>query len=271
MRAAVGLQRAKALDMQHKIGSLTLGKQADLIVIEQRALNFAPLLRPVNQIMFNGQPQHVEWVFVAGRALKEKGKVTGVNQGPLLKAAQIDRPHHAFHPAVTALPARGRSAGRDVKAQPGPSFLRPTEALGRAPDVLAKAAGPEQAMAVAIHRWGEQHQQAVVALGDAVYAASPAAYQEWQIAADAHLKDSLRLVACEEAGGQTVGYGCLWPVHQGHVRLHLVVQRCCRGLAGPPPSQLRQVRSVQAHRPGRRVGRRPQRCPCQCPWFHQSR
>ena len=56
-------------------------------------------------------------------------------------------------------------------------------------------------MAVAIHRWGEQHQPAVVALGQAVYAASPAVYQEWQVAADAHGKDSLRLAACEEAGG----------------------------------------------------------------------
>jgi 5-methylthioadenosine/S-adenosylhomocysteine deaminase len=111
MRAAVGLQRAtsraadrsptvaevlraatlggaEALDMQHKIGSLTRGKQADLIVIEQRALNFAPLLHPVNQIVFNGQPQNVQWVFVAGRALKEKGRVTGVDHGALLKAAQ---------------------------------------------------------------------------------------------------------------------------------------------------------------------------------------
>jgi len=116
MRAAVGLQRAKslnadtsptvaevlraatmggaeALDMQHKIGSLTPGKQADLIVIEQRALNFAPLLHPVNQIVFNGQPQNVEWVFVAGRALKEKGRVKGVDQGELLKAAQIATDH----------------------------------------------------------------------------------------------------------------------------------------------------------------------------------
>jgi 5-methylthioadenosine/S-adenosylhomocysteine deaminase len=57
-------------------------------VIEQRALNFAPLLHPVNQIVFNGQPQNVKWVFVAGRALKEKGRVMGVDHGALLKAAQ---------------------------------------------------------------------------------------------------------------------------------------------------------------------------------------
>jgi len=112
MRAAVGLQRAKsfapnasptvaavlraatlggaeALDMENQIGSLTPGKQADAIVIEPHALTFAPLLRTVNQIVFNGQPQHVQWVFVAGRALKEMGRVQGVDQGELLKAAQI--------------------------------------------------------------------------------------------------------------------------------------------------------------------------------------
>ena len=60
---------------------------------EQRALNFAPLLHPVNQIVFNGQPQNVKWVFVAGRALKEKGRVKGVDQDELLKAAQIATDH----------------------------------------------------------------------------------------------------------------------------------------------------------------------------------
>jgi 5-methylthioadenosine/S-adenosylhomocysteine deaminase len=118
MRAAVGLQRAKSLDadesptvaevlravtlggaetldMEHQIGSLTPGKQADLIVLEQRALNFAPLLRPVNQIVFNGQPQNVAWVFVAGRALKEKGKLKGVDVGALIKAAQTATDHIA--------------------------------------------------------------------------------------------------------------------------------------------------------------------------------
>jgi 5-methylthioadenosine/S-adenosylhomocysteine deaminase len=57
-------------------------------MIEQRAVNFAPLLHPVNQIVFNGQPQNVKWVFVAGRALKEKGRLTGVDHDALLKAAQ---------------------------------------------------------------------------------------------------------------------------------------------------------------------------------------
>src|SRR5262249_26161192 len=111
MRVAVGLQRAtsrdagesptvaevlraatlggaEALDMEHQIGSLTPGKQADLIVIEQRALNFTPVLRPVNQIVFNGQPQNVKYVFVAGRLLKQNGNLVGVNVGTLIQDAQ---------------------------------------------------------------------------------------------------------------------------------------------------------------------------------------
>src|SRR5262249_33397284 len=111
MRAAVRLQRAKSLDahesptvaevlraatlggaetldMESQIGSLTPGKQADVIVLEPRTLNFAPQMQRVNQIVFNGQPQNVAWVFVAGRVLKEKGKLKGVDVGQLINAAQ---------------------------------------------------------------------------------------------------------------------------------------------------------------------------------------
>jgi 5-methylthioadenosine/S-adenosylhomocysteine deaminase len=118
MRAAVGLQRAKSLDphisptvaevlraatmggaetldMDSQIGSLTPGKQADVIVIDPRTLNFAPQMAQINQIVLNGQPQNVEWVFVAGRPLKEKGKLKGVDVGAMIEAAQIATDHIA--------------------------------------------------------------------------------------------------------------------------------------------------------------------------------
>jgi 5-methylthioadenosine/S-adenosylhomocysteine deaminase len=62
-------------------------------VIDPRALNFAPWLRPVNQIVFNGQPQNVAWVFVAGRVLKVDGKVKGVDERELIEAAQTAIDH----------------------------------------------------------------------------------------------------------------------------------------------------------------------------------
>jgi 5-methylthioadenosine/S-adenosylhomocysteine deaminase len=92
LRAAT-MGGAEVLDMESEIGSLTPGKQADVIVIDMQALNFALVLRPVAQIVFNGQTQHVQWVFVAGRVLKENGKVTGVNERKLVEAAQAATDH----------------------------------------------------------------------------------------------------------------------------------------------------------------------------------
>lgn len=110
MKAAVGLQRAVSHDPAHfptppdvlrmatlggaevlgldgAIGSLTPGKQADLQVINPAELDFAPQLDWVSQLVFNGQPANVEWVFVAGRALKRDGRVLG-DQARVIADAQ---------------------------------------------------------------------------------------------------------------------------------------------------------------------------------------
>lgn len=111
MRAAVGLQRArtlrpdvyptvsdalrmatvdgaKLLDMSDRVGSLTPGKQADLIILDPEKFNFAPRGDWVSQIVFNGQPRNVEWVFVGGQVLKNNGKILGVNPAKVIEAAQ---------------------------------------------------------------------------------------------------------------------------------------------------------------------------------------
>jgi 5-methylthioadenosine/S-adenosylhomocysteine deaminase len=111
MRVAVGLQRAtslnargtptivevlraatlggaEVLDMASQIGSLTPGKQADVIVIDPRALNFAPSVALVNQLITNGQPHNVTYVFVAGQPLKSNGHLVGVNVGRVIQDAQ---------------------------------------------------------------------------------------------------------------------------------------------------------------------------------------
>ncbi|SDY63221.1 amidohydrolase family protein [Nitrosomonas sp. Nm33] len=111
MRAALGLQRAislqagifprvadvlrmatvdgaKLLDMFDRIGSLTPGKKADLIIINPENVNFAPSFEWVNQIVFNGQPVNVEWVFIDGRSLKRKGELVDVDPEAIMEAAQ---------------------------------------------------------------------------------------------------------------------------------------------------------------------------------------
>ncbi len=111
MRAAVGLQRAKtlqadiyptvvdvlrmatlggaeALDLGDRIGSLTPGKKADLMIIDPSGVNFAPRFDWVSQLVFNTQPSNVTFVFVDGRALKANGQFIGLSRMEVVKAAE---------------------------------------------------------------------------------------------------------------------------------------------------------------------------------------
>jgi 5-methylthioadenosine/S-adenosylhomocysteine deaminase len=83
-----GMGGAETLDQEDKIGSLTPGKQADLIIIDPGALNFAPQLEQINQIVFTAQPDNVTWVFVAGKPLKQNGQLVGVDLKQVLRDAQ---------------------------------------------------------------------------------------------------------------------------------------------------------------------------------------
>jgi 5-methylthioadenosine/S-adenosylhomocysteine deaminase len=111
MRVAVGLQRAstlsatayptindalrlatmggaEALDMADQIGSLTPGKKADLIVIDPSGINFAARFDWISQIVLNGQPANVEWVFIDGKARKANGRLAGVNTEKIVDSAE---------------------------------------------------------------------------------------------------------------------------------------------------------------------------------------
>jgi 5-methylthioadenosine/S-adenosylhomocysteine deaminase len=110
MRVAVGLQRAtslqasvfptvpdvlrmatlggaEVLDMASHIGSLTPGKQADVLILDPGRANFAPRLNWVNQLVFNGQPANVDWVFVDGQPLKAGGRVLDIDPTSIVQAA----------------------------------------------------------------------------------------------------------------------------------------------------------------------------------------
>jgi 5-methylthioadenosine/S-adenosylhomocysteine deaminase len=79
---------AKLLGLFDRLGSLTPGKQADLIILNPETINFAPRWDWLSQIVFNGQPRNVEWVFVAGQPLKKQGKLVGVSPSMIVAAAQ---------------------------------------------------------------------------------------------------------------------------------------------------------------------------------------
>ena len=69
------INNARALRLDQRIGSLTPGKQADLIMIRRDALHMVSAQDPVQSVVHYAQPSDVDTVMVAGRMVKEGGRM----------------------------------------------------------------------------------------------------------------------------------------------------------------------------------------------------
>jgi 5-methylthioadenosine/S-adenosylhomocysteine deaminase len=79
---------AHAMGLEHRIGSLTPGKQADIIVIGGRRLNMVPMTDPVGCIVAQANPSNVQHVLVGGRFVKRDGELVGVDLAHAIDLAQ---------------------------------------------------------------------------------------------------------------------------------------------------------------------------------------
>ena len=81
--ATVDGARACALDQ--KVGTITPGKQADVILIRTDQVNVAPIIDPVATVVICADTSNIDTVFVAGRILKHNGQLTRVDMPRLLQ------------------------------------------------------------------------------------------------------------------------------------------------------------------------------------------
>jgi|EndMetStandDraft_4_1072995.scaffolds.fasta_scaffold18756_4 5-methylthioadenosine/S-adenosylhomocysteine deaminase len=73
------LNGAKALRLDRKTGSLTPGKEADIIILDASALNVAPLNQVPGAVVSLMDRSNVETVIVAGKIRKWKGRLLGAD------------------------------------------------------------------------------------------------------------------------------------------------------------------------------------------------
>jgi len=74
---------AKALGLDNEIGSLEVGKAADVIAIDLSVLETQPLFNPVSQIVYAASRQQVTDVWVAGQQLLNKRQLTTLDSEAL--------------------------------------------------------------------------------------------------------------------------------------------------------------------------------------------
>lgn len=71
------VEGARANGLERKIGTLTPGKEADVIMLNTNRVNVMPINDPVGAVVWGMDTSNVDSVFVAGKALKRNGKLLG--------------------------------------------------------------------------------------------------------------------------------------------------------------------------------------------------
>lgn len=79
---------AKAVGMGAETGSLEVGKQADLILLDLSSVRMRPMTDPVSYCAYSATGDIVTDVFVAGRRIKESGKVATIDGESSFAAAE---------------------------------------------------------------------------------------------------------------------------------------------------------------------------------------
>jgi cytosine/adenosine deaminase-related metal-dependent hydrolase len=120
MATIAGAASSRLLD---KVGTLTPGKEADIVVLDARNINTWPMNNVPGTIVTMMNPRHVRDVLIAGKVVYWKGKLVGWNVDALLR--QIEQARERVLARINGTPKIGRlPQGNNSFADPyRPSFL----------------------------------------------------------------------------------------------------------------------------------------------------
>ncbi|MGO2333638.1 amidohydrolase [Providencia sp.] len=79
---------AKALHMEDKLGSLEVGKLADIIVVDTKSPNMVPMYSPFAALVYGANGANVRHTIVDGKILMEDRKLQTVDEKEIIQEAQ---------------------------------------------------------------------------------------------------------------------------------------------------------------------------------------
>jgi 5-methylthioadenosine/S-adenosylhomocysteine deaminase len=85
------IEGARCADLESKAGSLTPGKDADIVLLRGDLLDVWPLNNAPSTVVNLMNPSHVETVFIAGKVKKWRGSLVGVDVARVRRLAQEAR------------------------------------------------------------------------------------------------------------------------------------------------------------------------------------
>jgi cytosine/adenosine deaminase-related metal-dependent hydrolase len=88
------IEGARDLGIADRVGSLTPGKRADLILVRTNDLNVAPFVNPSLLLVQQAHPANVDTVVIDGRILKHRGELVALDTEEIVRKAA-----ESFHAA----------------------------------------------------------------------------------------------------------------------------------------------------------------------------
>lgn len=85
------IEGARANGLAHKTGSLTPGKEADIIMLRTDKPNVFPVNDPIGAVVWGMDTSNVDTVFVAGKMMKRNGQLLHVDWNAVKKAVNESR------------------------------------------------------------------------------------------------------------------------------------------------------------------------------------
>lgn len=76
---------ARGAHLADKVGSLTPGKEADIILLNAERVNTAPVIHAAGAVVSHMDTSNVDTVFIGGKVRKWKGELVGVNTQSVLR------------------------------------------------------------------------------------------------------------------------------------------------------------------------------------------
>ena len=84
---------ARAINLDDELGSLTPGKQADVVLIRTDRLALSPVVDPINTIVTQANAADVDSVFLAGEPVKRDGQLLNIDLTSILDRLAASRDH----------------------------------------------------------------------------------------------------------------------------------------------------------------------------------
>jgi cytosine/adenosine deaminase-related metal-dependent hydrolase len=85
------IEGARAIGMENKVGTLTPGKEADVIMLRTDRINVLPINDPIGVVVRGMDSSNVDSVFIAGTARKRRGQLVDVDLNRVQRLAYESR------------------------------------------------------------------------------------------------------------------------------------------------------------------------------------